>query len=128
MPTTLPPAPAKLVTGTTYFVARKRDIVATIFDPTGTANGYYRRRRNGAMFYRPNGEPFAFLVCNEPHKRYFVNARRMENGRVWYSHATDRLTDMALGIGHLAYGLADREVAAIAERLGFPAEYGASVA
>ena len=105
--------PFMLPVGTHLFAPSASALVDTLFNPSGTADGIYSVRKNGVMFKRPNGDPFAFLVANPGQSQFFVTAWTFE-GRTHYMRGG--LTDESkrlLGVDRLTYSELSDEAARI---------------
>ena len=98
----------KVKIGNKTFVER-RDFAASVFEPGGTPNGFYVKKRLSVYFYDGNGEMFACLCAHDPSGCFFVNANA-RGKRIWHGLATNVLTERLLGIEGLGYG-ASKEVA-----------------
>lgn len=66
------------------FAASKALLTESLFDPSGTASGTFKVKRNGVLFSKPTGEPFAFLVANPGQSRFVVSCCRQDDGRIRY--------------------------------------------
>lgn len=111
---------AKLTIGVAIFVASKRAIADTLFKPIDgrTASGYFRLRKGGAAFYKPDGTLFAFLVCNSHGERFFVSAS-IHDGRPVYMFALSTPDETRLGLAGLDYAAQQGAAAKAAFQLGF---------
>ncbi len=69
------------------FTRSKGAMVETLFNPNGTASGFYRVSGGAILIYDPQGNPIA--VINRA--GVFGCATRLDNGRIWYSYATPRI-------------------------------------
>ena len=69
------------------FARGKRGVVATLFLPGGTADGFYTTSRGVIKFFDPSGEIVAIINA----RGVFGAADRLPDGRIWYSHATPRV-------------------------------------
>ena len=73
--------------GTKRFAPSAAAMVDTVFNPGGTADGFYKVRKNGVAFHKPNGDIFAFLVANPGQSQFFVTAdKHKETGKVYYMY------------------------------------------
>jgi hypothetical protein len=62
------------------FAANDREFVESLFDPTGTATGYYRKLKRAIQLFDKDKQLIAVInkwlvVCN---------ASKLPDGRVWY--------------------------------------------
>lgn len=89
------------ITPTVYFVKFASDLTDTLFLPGGTASGTFKLRKNGILFHKPTGEPFAFLVANRHNERFFVSCSKQKDGRIRYMHSTMDCTEARLGISEM---------------------------
>lgn len=89
-----------------YFVPTASAFTDSLFNAGGTAAGLYRIRKNGVLFMRPNGDPFAFLVANPRQQAFFVTATKSEpdGGRIRYMYGLCDWHAEALGVESLKYG------------------------
>jgi hypothetical protein len=89
-----------------YFVPTASALTDSLFNAGGTAAGRYRIRKNGVLFMRPDGEPFAFLVKNPGSSPWFVTATKSEpdGGRIRYMYGLCDWHAEALGVASLKYG------------------------
>jgi len=90
------------------FAPSSSALVESLFNPEGTASGIYKIKRNGVLFCKPDGDPFAFLVANRSSHCYFVSCAKQEDGRIFYLYSTCSLDEKRLGIESLSYGEKDR--------------------
>lgn len=91
------------ITPTVYFVKSAKELVDTLFTPPRTASGTYKLRSNGILFFKPTGEPFAFLVANRHNERFFVTCSRQEDGKLRYMHGLSTSDEQYLGIADLSF-------------------------
>ena len=91
------------ITPTVYFVKSASDLTDTLFLPGGTASGTYKIRKNGILFHKPTGEPFAFLVANRHDERFFVTCSKQDDGRLRYMHGLCSTDEDYLGLADLSY-------------------------
>ena len=72
--------------GLLTFVPAKTGIVGTLFDPVSgrTADGTYKKRRNGVQFFDAKDRPWFFLVANKYNERFFVSTGE-SNGKIFYA-------------------------------------------
>lgn len=99
--------------GTRRFAPSASALVNSLFNPTGTADGIYSVRKNGVMFNRPDGSPFAFLVANPGQSQFFVTAFPHE-GRTHYLRGG--LTDEGkrlLGVEGMTYSAMNDEASRV---------------
>ena len=94
---------ALLQVGTTQFAPSASALVDTLFTNGGTANGTYKVKRNGILFSKANGEPFAFLVANRHGERFFVSCSRQEDGKIRYMFGISKREEMLLGIREMGW-------------------------
>jgi hypothetical protein len=83
-------------------------LVESLFNPEGTASGIYKIKRNGVLFCKPSGDPFAFLVANRSTYCYFVSCSKKEYGQIRYQYSTCSIDEKRLGIDSLSYGEKNR--------------------
>ena len=102
-----------LKVGSSTFVSKPAELVDSLFAVGGTANGFYKVRKTGVLFSDMKGEPFAFLVANRFNERFFVSCSRQPDGRIWYGHSTDEISERKLGIAHLSYRQNHEEAARV---------------
>jgi hypothetical protein len=92
------------ITPQVYFVKSGKALVETLFQPTGTASGIFKIRKDGILFMRPNGDPFAFLVANRHGERFFVTCYRFEgDGKMRYMHALTEEGERLLGLFEMSF-------------------------
>ena len=82
------------------YVRSNRELVNSLFNPINgqTASGTFKVVSNGIRFYKPNGEPFLFLVANQHSERFFVSCSSQSNGRIYYNYSTSSTDAKALGL------------------------------
>jgi hypothetical protein len=90
------------------FAPSSSALVESLFNPEGTASGFYKKKPNGVLFYKPNGEPFLFLVANRSNPRFFVSCSKQGDGRIRYQYSTCSIDEKRLGINSLSYGEKNR--------------------
>lgn len=95
-------SPQTLTVGRAKFARNKSALVSTLFNASGTANGLFRVRRNGVLFMRPTGEPFAFLVANPGQSKFFVSCRK-EGSVIRYLFSMTESDKALLGLAGLSY-------------------------
>lgn len=76
------------------------EFVDTLFDADGTANGFYKRVRNGVKLYDMRHNLEAFIVAN-PRQGYFVVSASKHGKRELYMHGLCSLTEKWLGVQDL---------------------------
>lgn len=79
-----------------YFTTQKQ-IVNTLFNPGGTASGYYQKMQNGILFRRPNGTPWFFLCANGSDP-FYVTCTVDSKKRIVYMLAMSSVDESALGL------------------------------
>lgn len=93
--------------GNKKFGCGKSAMVSSVFEPGGTASGYYVRRAHGLLFHDMRGTPFAFLRApDSTTSALFVNAFRRDDPadkRIFYQHSTSTATARMLGIAGMGY-------------------------
>lgn len=94
---------ALLTIGAVRFAPSQSALVETLFDPSGTASGIYKKRKYGVLFSKPDGEPFAFLVANPNQSQFFVSAGRQSDGRTVYSFGLSNTDAVRLGLSAMKY-------------------------
>ncbi len=102
-----------LTVGTRKFSRSASALVDSLFDPSGTSDGIYRKRKHSTLFMRPNGEPFACLVANPGQSRFFVSAFRQSDGRTRYSYGLTDADRDSLGLHGMGYGQQSDEAARV---------------
>jgi hypothetical protein len=95
--------PDYLTVGQTCFARTPALLTESLFRSGGTANGSYKVRKNGVLFLKPCGAPFAFLVANPHREPFFVSCFRQDDGRVRYMFSTCGVDEVRLGIAGLGY-------------------------
>ena len=95
--------PQRLNVGTAYFVSNAARLVESLFNPGGTANGTFKKRKHSVLFSRPDGTPFACLVANPGQSRFFVTASKQGAGKVRYMYGLADRDAALLGIAGLSY-------------------------
>ena len=82
------------------YVRSNREFVNSLFTPINgqTASGMYKILSNGIRFYKPNGEPFLFLVANKHSDRFFVSCSRQPDGQIRYQYSTSSIDEKTLGL------------------------------
>jgi hypothetical protein len=80
-----------------YFTPKKQ-LVNTLFNPQGTASGFYQKRKNGILFSRPNGAPWFFLCANSPINPFYVSCSVDPKGRTRYMFALSSLDERDLAM------------------------------
>lgn len=108
--------PDYLTVGITKFARTPALLAESLFRAGGTANGTYKVRKNGVLFLKPDGEPFAFLVANRG-ERFFVSCSRQEGGRIRYMFSTSSLDELRLGLAGLGYAACNAESARVWDSL-----------
>jgi hypothetical protein len=93
-----PADPCLRTPGGTCFVPRRRGQTL----PPGTT-GTYTVRAGGLILLDATGEPFACLVANRHHERFFVSCARHAAG-IWYSYGLNDDDAGRIGIRDLGYG------------------------
>ena len=84
------------------FAKNEAELVESLFNPSGTASGIYKKTKNGTKFYRANGELFAYAVHN-PKQGYFMVSARMFNGKPIYCYGLSYVDGCFFGLsGSLA--------------------------
>lgn len=73
------------------------EFVNTLFDADGTANGFYKRVKNGVKLYDMQHNLTAFIVAN-PKQGYFVVSASIQNGREWFMQAATEHCEKWLGV------------------------------
>jgi hypothetical protein len=83
------------ITPTVFFVPNSKSLVDSLFQGPNTASGTYKIRKNGVLFFKPTGEPFA----NKHGERFFVTAYRFDaDGKMRYMHALTDEGERLLGV------------------------------
>jgi hypothetical protein len=85
--------------GITY--ARTENLlVETLFQPEGTASGFFHIAKNGILFSDLQGNPFAFLVANRHDERFFVSCSRSkpDGGLIRYMFSTCTIDEKRLNL------------------------------
>jgi hypothetical protein len=65
------------------FVRGKRAVVDTLFNPDGTASGYYEVHGKEVKIFKPSGELDGVITA----AGVLAKATKLADGRTWYSHA-----------------------------------------
>ena len=78
------------------YAKNNQEFVLSLFDATGTCNGYYKRLKNGVQLFNMQRELTAFIV-DRGAERFVVNAI-MQNGRAWYMHGSSDHVQKWLGV------------------------------
>lgn len=80
-----------ILIGENSFAKNDQEFVSSLFKPhKGTCYGYYKRKgKNVILLQNMQKETFAALVKNKTGK-FFVNAREMEGGKIFYQHALSK--------------------------------------
>jgi hypothetical protein len=81
-----------------WFAPSPAALVSSLFDPGGTASGFFKVRKRGVLFCRGNGEPLVFLVANKRGERFFVSCGRQSDGRIVFMHSMISRDREVLGI------------------------------
>ncbi len=107
--------------GNAVFARSKAALVDTLFHPVNgrTANGYCVKRKGGVAFHKPDGEIFAFLVCNRHGERFFVSVGTNGAEQTVYMHSTSSADEARLGLAGLRYLAQHDEASRVASLLGF---------
>ncbi len=95
-------SPQTLTVGRAKFARNNSALISTLFNASGTASGLFRVRRNGVLFMRPTGEPFAFLVANPGQGKFFVSCRK-EGSAIRYLFSMTESDRAFLGLAGLSY-------------------------
>lgn len=87
-----------------FFSSSKQSAVESVFNPGGTAAGYYKVKKNGVMFFDMQDKPVIFL-CNIPQNTnpFFVTCYKTEQGQIRYSYAMTSKEEKLTGL----YGYGD---------------------
>ncbi len=80
-----------------WYARTGRDMVASLFSPGGTANGLFKRRKNGVALYGMDGKLRAFIVSNTHGERFAVTAYEFQ-GRPRYMHGLTEADRQWLGL------------------------------
>lgn len=80
------------------FSPSKSALVSSLFNPGGTASGFFKMRANGILFCRGNGDAWFFLVANKHGERFFVTCGKQSDGRTVYMHSLSEYDRVPLGI------------------------------
>jgi hypothetical protein len=86
------------------FAKNDKEFMASLFDKTGTAYGFYKTLKGRVHLMDMQGEIFAAVVKNENGFCGIVNARKMENGKVFYQYGLSTTSENLLGVpsGYIA--------------------------
>jgi hypothetical protein len=79
------------------FAKDKKEHLATLFEPGGTADGFYKVRKHHILFTDLQGEPFAAMINNRHNEQFFVNAG-LHDGKLFFQHGTNERVAARLGI------------------------------
>jgi hypothetical protein len=85
-----------------YFTPKKQ-LVNSLFNPSGTASGFYQKKKNGVLFSRPNGTPWFFLCANSSIDPFYVSCSVDSKGRTRYMFAMSTLDERDLGMESLRH-------------------------
>ena len=61
-------------------------------------DGYFQKMKHGVRFFDADMTLKFFLVANSDSENWFVTARKLENGHIFYMHSLDSLTSKWLGL------------------------------
>ena len=80
------------------YVRSNHELVNSLFTPINgqTASGTFKVVSNGIRFYKPNGEPFLFLVSNKHAARFFVSCSLQQDGLIRYQFSTSSIDEKTL--------------------------------
>lgn len=78
------------------YAKNDREFTESLFDASGTCNGFYKRIKNGIQLFDMQRNLAAFIV-DRPSEKFVVTAHKVE-GRARYMFSTCSLTEKWLGI------------------------------
>ena len=73
------------------------EFVDSLFDASGTCNGYYKRMKRGVQLFNMQGELTAYIVDRGDLERFIVSAG-MHDGKARYMYGLSTVTEQWLGI------------------------------
>lgn len=79
------------------FVRTKKEFTESLFQPGGTAYGFYRPLKGRVLLMNMQGEIFAAIICHDKFKG-IVNAGRLKNGSVFYQYGLSDKNKALLGL------------------------------
>lgn len=85
------------------FARNDAAMTETLFEPSGTACGYFKKYKRGVEFQDMQGEPFAFL-CATHSTPFFVSASRQSNGKTRYNYGLSMIDAKDLGLAGMTHG------------------------
>ena len=80
-----------------YFTPKSK-LTSSLFNPKGTAAGFYQKWKNGVLFSRPNGTPWFWLCANSPTNPFYVSCSTDTKGRTRYMFAMSSLDEKDLAL------------------------------
>lgn len=83
------------------YAKSNKELVDSLFQRDGTANGFYKTVKNGIKLYRiiEGGKELEAFI----HKESFVVTAYTCNGKSRYMHSTSSITAVWLGIDSMSY-------------------------
>lgn len=110
-----------LTLGEYTYVKNDKEAMETLFKPINgkTFSGYYKKLKGRVLFSNIQGEIFAALVkvANEP--ALFVNAGKINSGKVFYQYALGQHNYKRLGLQeNLTYSQERAYAQTLADKLG----------
>jgi hypothetical protein len=73
------------------------EFVESLFDASGTCNGYYKRLKDGVQLFNMQRELTAFIVDRTDRARFVVSAG-MHDGKARYMHGLSSAAEQWLGV------------------------------
>lgn len=73
------------------------EFLDSLFDPSGTCNGYYKRLKHGVKLYNMQRELTAYIVDRSPLERFIVSAG-MHDGKARYMYGLSTAAEQWLGV------------------------------
>ena len=83
------------------FAKNESDFVSSLFNPSGTATGFYKRYKQRIIFSDKDHKPIAALVRNR-HGSHFVGCSKTEQG-IRYMYSMDSLSEKLFGMDKMGY-------------------------
>ncbi len=84
------------------YAANDKEFTASLFNPNGTAYGFYKAKKNGILLMDMQKEPFAFVVNNRHNEQFFISCGK-HDGRIFYLQSTTDRAEKILGLDSLGW-------------------------
>jgi len=84
------------------YAKNDNEFTNSIFDPSGTCSGYYRRRKDGVLLMDMQKVPFGFIKVESACVVYAVSAYQ-HNGKTRYMFGLTSCDSERLGLNNLRY-------------------------